>query len=342
MTRNKGYSMNTTVKIGLVIAVAVAIVAAISFAFGPQNRSDRILLSNNESVKYENFPRFLQRSFPNTDFSKADPVIQGVLSGGPAKDGIPAIDKPIFTSLGEFKRADEVQAIVIQDGDVTKVYPYNILTWHEIVNDTVDGVPIAVTFCPLCGSAVVYDRRLSVGESTFGVSGALIESNMVMYDRATESLWQQSTGEALAGDLFGARLDLHPFQLLNMGEIRTQYPNAVVLSEDTGHTRDYGRNPYSGYNESNRFAFQPSSFDERFELKEIMVVFRVGDDVAATPWLKFTDGTTKRTTISDREITIKKNNGELVIQDQDGQMYPFFFEMWFSFAVQNPEGIVVK
>jgi len=334
--------MNITIKIGLIIAFAVAIVAVISVNYGPQHRADKALLTNDNSVTYDNVPRFLQRSFPNTDFSKASPAIAGVLTGGPAKDGIPAIDEPKFTALDEFKRADDIQAIVIKDGDTTKVYPYNILTWHEIVNDTANGVPIAVTFCPLCGSAIVFDRRLSVGESTFGVSGALIESNMVMYDRKTETLWQQSTGEALAGELFEETLALQPFQLSTMGEVRAQYPRAKVLSEDTGHIRSYGRNPYSGYNENDQFIFRPSSFDERYEQKEIMAVFRVGDAVVATPWLAFADGSNKITVVADREIRIEKDNGELTITDTDGTVYPFFFEMWFSFAVQNPDGIVIE
>lgn len=334
--------MNTKIKIGLIIAVSVGIVAAISFTYGPQNRPNKNALNKNNPEVLNNVPRFLQKSFPNTDFSKADPAIEKVLTGGPAKDGIPAINEPKFTNLKEYKRADSVQAIVIKDGDITKVYPYNILTWHEIVNDTVNGVPVAITFCPLCGSAVVYDRRLEAGESTFGVSGALIESNMVMYDRKTETLWQQSTGEALAGELFGSRLELHPFQLMTMGDVRENYSNAQVLSESTGHVRNYGRNPYSGYNENDQFIFTPSSFDERFEQKEIMAVFRVGEEVVATPWLALDKNIVKEVEVGDLVLSISKNEGELLVVDQSGKEYPFFFEMWFSFSVQNPDGIVVE
>lgn len=336
--------MNMSIKLSLVIALAVTIVIALSYAYGPQNRTNQPLFSNstNENLQYENVPPFLERSFPNTDFSKRSDAIESALSGGPPKDGIPAIDNPKFVSLEEYKRSDDVQAIVIEDGDTVKVYPYNILTWHEIVNDTVNGVPIAITFCPLCGSAVVFDRRLEVGESTFGVSGGLLESNMIMYDRQTETLWQQSTGKALAGDLFGTQLELYPFQLLTMGEVKEEYPQAQLLSEDTGHTRNYARNPYSGYNENDSFFFQPSSFDERFEQKEIMAVFRVDDEVVATPWLSFSDGTTREVAVAEKTITLTRDNGELTITDESGTSYPFFFEMWFSFAVQNPEGIVVE
>ena len=332
----------TTIKIGLIVALAVAIVAAISFSYGPQNRPLKNQVTVKNPVAYENIPRFLQRSFPDTDFSKADHRIEKVLTGGPAKDGIPAIDDPKFTSLEEFDRSHDIQAIVIEDGDDIKVYPYNILTWHEIVNDSANGVPIAITFCPLCGSAIVYNREIEGVETTLGVSGALIESNMVMYDRRTETLWQQSTGEALAGELFGNRLDLYPFQLSTMGEVRSKYPRAKVLSEDTGHARNYGRNPYSGYNENDRFFFQVSSFDGSFDTKEIMAVFRVDDAVLATPWLSFADGTKRQTDVNEKQITLTKSDGELSITDGNGTEYPFFYEMWFSFAVQNPDGIVVE
>jgi len=150
------------------------------------------ILRNTTNSIDGSIPRFLIKSFPNTDWSKIDPSILKALSGGPGKDGIPAIDTPKFDALSSVKSPDTVQAIVMKSENTVKVYPYNILVWHEIVNDTVDGVPVSITFCPLCGSAIVYNRTLPDGVTTFGVSGALAESNMIMYDRATETLWQQS------------------------------------------------------------------------------------------------------------------------------------------------------
>jgi cytochrome c biogenesis protein CcdA len=151
--------------------------------------SDSFETTEGASVSGVSIPSHLLSAFPNTDWSKADPKVADALSGGPGKDGIPAIDRPDFVAIGNSQERDEVQAIVLNDGDTKKVYPYSILNWHEIVNDTVDGTPVAVTFCPLCGSAIVFDRTLPDGrESTFGVSGSLLESNMIMYDRATETL----------------------------------------------------------------------------------------------------------------------------------------------------------
>lgn len=334
--------MKISFKISLIIVFLLASVVYIYSLYEPQNSPVNDVISSTNRTEFADVPRFLQQSFPNTDFSNANPAIQEILTGGPPKDGIPAIDEPTFTSLAEYNRPDTVEAIVVEAGAGVKVYPYNILTWHEIVNDTVDGTPIAVTFCPLCGSAIVYDRRTDAGVTTFGVSGALIESNMVMYDRQTESLWQQSTGKALTGELYPTRLELYPFQLLTMGEVRERYYDAQVLSEGTGYARNYGRNPYSGYTEDDRFIFTPSSLDERYEPKEIMVVFRVGDEVVATPWLNFSDGTSRQVEIAEKTITLTKADGELEIVDESSTSYPFFFEMWFSFAVQNPDGRVIE
>lgn len=288
-------------------------------------------------------PAPLTRNFPDTDFSQADPRLEGAISGGPAKDGIPAIDSPKFVPLAEFNRPDSVQAIVLIGEQETKVYPYNILTWHEIVNDEIDGTPVAITFCPLCGSAVVYNRTLPDGTvSTFGVSGSLLESNMIMYDRATENLWQQSTGQALAGSFYPAELTRESFQLLTLGEVRSEHQKAVVLSENTGHFRDYARNPYAGYETDDNFVFNPSNLDTSFPPKTIMAVFRANDTTFATPWLKLREvGSATQTSGGITYTLTVTDNGELTITDVSGTTYPFYFEMWFSVAVQHKEELQV-
>ena len=288
-------------------------------------------------------PSALARSFGETDFSKADPKLEGAISGGPSKDGIPAIDKPEFIPLKDYKRPDDVQAIVLVGKDVIKVYPYNILTWHEIVNDEIDGTPVAITFCPLCGSAVVFNRTLPDSEvSTFGVSGSLLESNMIMYDRATENLWQQSTGKTLAGSFYPAELTHEPFQLLSLGDVRKAYPNAQVLSEDTGHSRDYARNPYAGYESDDRFVFDPSNLDTSFPPKTIMAVFRDNGTTFATPWLTLREsGALEREHDGVRYTLTVTDSGELTITNNSGATHPFYFEMWFSVAVQHSTDLVV-
>jgi cytochrome c biogenesis protein CcdA len=288
-------------------------------------------------------PPVLRESFPNTDFSHANPKLQNALSGGPPKDGIPALDEPRFVPLHEFQRPDNVQAIVLTGETETKVYPYNILVWHEIVNDTIDSTPVAVTFCPLCGSAIVYNRTLPDGTmSTFGVSGTLLESNMIMYDRETENLWQQSTGRTLAGSFHPARLQLEQFQLRTLGDVRTNHPDAVVLSENTGHRRDYSQNPYAGYEMSEQFVFAPSTLDTSFPAKEIMIIFRADDTTFAAPWGALRDvGTADVTHDSNTYRLTVSDSGELAITDDTGEAHPFYFEMWFSAAAQHGDALVV-
>jgi len=285
-------------------------------------------------------PSSLTREFENTDFSQADSSVENIISGGPGKDGIPSIDDPDFIPLSENTRPDSVQAIVMKDGDGVKVYPYNILIWHEIVNDTVNDTPVAVTFCPLCGSAIAFDRSLPNGVTTFGVSGYLIESNMVMYDRDTESLWQQSTGKALAGEYFGEQLEHVPFQLMTLGDVREKYTDALVLSEDTGYGRNYGQNPYAGYDESDNFIFPPSEQNDRYDSKEIFVVFRVDDTVAGVPWKSMQNGDSFSMEVDTTMITLEKEDSELSVTTSDGETIPFYFEMWFSFITQNDDPVV--
>lgn len=285
-------------------------------------------------------PHFLKQEM-ETDWSKADLAVGKALPGGPGKDGIPAIDDPQFEPITAFARSADIQAIVLEDGGARKVYPYNILMWHEIVNDTASNQAISVTFCPLCGSAVVYERVLNGKETTFGVSGALLESNMIMYDRETESLWQQSTGKALAGAYYPGNLTRVPFQRMTVGEAREKYPNAEILSEKTGYIRSYGKNPYSGYNESDSFIFRPSHTDERYPSKEIFVIFTVGDISVAVPWLALENDTPYKTSVSDTGITLSKRGGELTVKNSRQEDIPFYFEMWFSWAVQHQEDGVV-
>lgn len=304
----------------------------------------RILDSINKppSESGVDIPNFLRRSFPNTDWSRADPAIADALSGGPSKDDIPAINDPRFVPIASFPHPDSVQAIVIEGRSEVKAYPYNILVWHEIVNDTVDGTPVAVTFCPLCGSAIVFDRVLPDGQTTtFGVSGGLLESNMIMFDRTSETLWQQSTGQSLAGKYFGHRLPLHKFQLLTVGETKAQFPEALIQSDSTGHMRDYSRNPYAGYDKSEGFYFSPSVTDKRYPAKEIFVAFNLNGTPVAVPWRALENGQTYSHAVDGTSVTLSKTDNKLSISGPGGTDIPFYFEMWFSWAVQHKDAGVV-
>lgn len=184
-----------------------------------------------------------------TDFSRRTVPLDEILPGGPPKDGIPAIDRPRFESLGQTARwlGEREPVAVVVVGDEARTYPLQILIWHEIVNDVVAGKPVAVTYCPLCNTALAFDRRLDGAVLDFGTTGRLRYSDLVMYDRQTESWWQQATGEAIVGMYAGRRLRFIPAPVMSWRDFRDAYPEGRVLSRNTGYARPYGRNPYAGY-----------------------------------------------------------------------------------------------
>ena len=199
-------------------------------------------------------PSVWRQEWPDTDFSQSVvPDWAEIMSGGPPKDGIPAIDAPLFIPVGEETRIeDEEPVITVElDGQTPRTYPVRYLMWHEIVNDTVGGVPVAVTFCPLCNSGITFDRRVAGRVLSFGVSGKLRNSDMVMYDRETQSWWQQAMGEAIVGDLTGTQLRQVPTWMESWAEYRTRNPGALVMAEPP-HNRAYGTNPYRNYDSSRR------------------------------------------------------------------------------------------
>ena len=202
----------------------------------------------------------------NTDWSKHSIEYHDLLSGGPPQDRIPPIDQPKFVenqlAAQWLKPNDPVIALEINGG--TQAYPLQILTWHEIVNDVVGEIPVTITFCPLCNSAVVFKRNHQGITYDFGTSGLLRNSDLVMYDRQTESLWQQFTGEAIVGVMTGEQLMMIPSGLIGFEQFQAAYPAGKILSKETGYSREYGRNPYPGYDDirNNPFLFR-DPLDER-------------------------------------------------------------------------------
>lgn len=181
-----------------------------------------------------------------------------IFSGGPPPDGIPPIDSPKFESIASADNwlDDREPVIIFQESGDVRAYPLQILMWHEIVNDTVGSRPVVVTFCPLCNTALVFERPTLAGELlTFGTSGNLRNSDLVMYDRQTESWWQQFSGEAIVGDLIGTQLTFLPAAIISWADFKIQNPDGQVLSVDTGFNRSYGSNPYVGYDDINQSPF---------------------------------------------------------------------------------------
>lgn len=207
-----------------------------------------------------------------------DPLVElsAVRSGGPPPDGIPSLDRPSFETVETVTWLEPEEAVLALELDgVARAYPVRIMIWHELVNDTVAGVPVTVSYCPLCNSALAYDRRLGDRILDFGTSGRLYNSSLVMYDRQTESLWTHFDGTAVAGVLVGERLDTFPVATVSWEDFAASHPSGTVLSLDTGFTRDYGRNPYEGYDDVGTTPFlYDGPFDDRLEPKARVVVVR--------------------------------------------------------------------
>ncbi|TVR95315.1 MAG: DUF3179 domain-containing protein [Rhodospirillales bacterium] len=193
-------------------------------------------------------PQAWVREWPDTDFSKSSVDFAEILSGGPPKDGIPSIDNPRFRPAAEVDDLDAQEPVIglMIAGDA-RAYPLRILTWHEIVNDVVGGVPVAVTYCPLCNAAIVFEREVEGRVLEFGTTGKLRHSDLVMYDRETESWWQQFTGEAIVGALTGTSLTMVPARLESWERFKARAPEGQVLVPRSERFRDYGVNPYVGY-----------------------------------------------------------------------------------------------
>jgi hypothetical protein len=220
----------------------------------------------------------------NTNWNRHTIRYEEILSGGPPRDGIPSVDDPQFISPAGASvwLADNEPVIAVEFNGDARAYPLQILTWHEIVNDVVGDIPVVVTFCPLCNSAVTFDRRLEGQVYEFGTSGLLRHSDLIMYDRTTESLWQQFTGEAVVGDLAGKRLTFLPSSIVSFADFQAAYPEGVVLSRETGYDRSYGRNPYTGYDDINAtpFLFQGIPDDRLPPMARVVTVSFEEADVA--------------------------------------------------------------
>jgi hypothetical protein len=196
-----------------------------------------------------------------------------IVSGGPPPDGIPSIDSPKFISIDGGNKflgdSDKVVGINI-NGDI-RAYPLQILVWHEIVNDNVGGIPVAITYCPLCFTNQVFSRTVNNTILEFGTSGKLYNSNLVMYDRLSKSLWSQALGEGIVGKYAGIKLQKLPFDVAYWKDWKQLYPQSKVLSKDTGSARPYGADPYGDYYTSPDILFPISNRDSRLGLKEIVV-----------------------------------------------------------------------
>ena len=242
-----------------------------------------------------------------TDFGKRTVSLEEIVSGGIPKDGIPAIDDPKFVTVAAADRwlGEREPLAVVRVGGEVKAYPLQILIWHEIVNDEVGGRNVAVTFCPLCNTTLAFDRDFKGKTLDFGTTGRLRHSDLVMYDRQTESWWQQATGEGIVGEYAGEELVFLPAPLLSWKEVKSHFPKAKILSRETGHDRDYGKNPYVGYDSRRApFSFFKGKTDRRLPAMERIVALHEGKEAVAVPFGVLSKRRVARVRIGERDVVV--------------------------------------
>ncbi len=284
-----------------------------------------------------------------TDFTRSLINLDEVISGGPPKDGIPALSGPIFMPAAKETRLDPREPVLTYapDGQVARAYPIRYLMWHEIVNDTVAGTPIAVTFCPLCNSGMIFDRRVAGQTLTFGVSGLLRNSDMVMYDRQSQSWWQQAVGQGIVGHHAGAELTQLVSWMESWDAFSTAHPDGLVMQEPDWR-RNYGQNPYVSYDSSIK-PFLYSGENPPHGVEPLARVLRVGNRAwplerlrragqlsEAGVTITWTEG--QASALDSRNIGAGREVGNVRVQDANGRDVAHDIPFAFAFHAFFPDG----
>lgn len=278
-----------------------------------------------------------------------DEISRMITSGGPPPDGIPPVEKPLYISIAEASKEWKDDAIVdtlVIDGQ-PRAYVRFITVWHEIVNEIAGGKPIAITYCPLTGSTLVFSGTLADGRTTtFGTSGMLYNSNLVMYDRATKSMWPQLTGVAVRGDRKGERLaEIGGAVTTTFGRWKAAFPGGVVLSKDTGHARAYGTWPYGDYDTSSGVMFPVRSSDDRFPPKKLVVGVRANSAALAIPKDEFAARKEANIEVGGRSLVARYDVGldaVRVLDRANGGPVSAYNVMWFAWYAFNPRTEVFR
>ena len=279
------------------------------------------------------------------DLSNARVPIDSIQAGGPPRDGIPPINEPVFAPAQtiEFLEADDRVLGVVLNGQA-KAYPIPILNWHEIINDAIGGTSIAVTYCPLCGSGMVFNRQLDQQVLQFGTSGLLYNSNLLMYDQASESLWSQALAQAIAGPRAGERLSFVPARHMYWAEWRKRYPQSRVLTTKTGYARDYHRSPYGDYRARRHIPFPVGQWKRRYHPKTWVMGLALDDQYKAYPYPELAQSETPFTDqVGDQTFQIHydpKGAGTATVTDIHGQPQPALYTYWFAWAAFYPDAPV--
>ncbi len=279
-----------------------------------------------------------------TDFSITSINLARVKDGGPPRDGIPSIDEPMFVPLAEIDNLTDAEPVIgLAINGEAKAYPLRILTWHEIVNDTIGGTPVAVTYCPLCNSSIVFERTVNGNTVEFGTTGKLKDSNLIMYDRGGDNWWQQFTGEAVAGAATGYKLDLVPSRLQSFGEFKAENPDGSVLVPNNPQFRPYGNNPYVGYDLAGApFLYDGQLPDYINPMERVVIVRREGIEPLILTMNKISDAGSlniegyeltwtagQNSALDQRDISKGRDVGTVLVQ-RDGK--DIVYDVTFAFV----------
>lgn len=266
--------------------------------------------------------------------------VEEIHHGGPPRDGIPSIDDPQFVTSAEAELAPDAWVLGIERGGLAKAYPLAILNWHEVVNDRFGREPLAVTFCPLCGTGMAFRAEVHGSPRQFGVSGLLYNSDVLLYDRESESLWSQIGRQAISGPARGSTLEMLPVSHTTWADWRERHPDTLVLSEETGHQRNYAHNPYQGYEQSTRTYFPVAHRDSRYHPKERVIGIELNGVARAWPFSELAlaqiplDDQVGSTTLRV-EFDAEHRNGRVL--DVSGAEVPTVIAFWFAWAAFHPE-----
>jgi len=295
-----------------------------------------------------------RQGWGDTDFSQRSIEWNEIISGGPPKDGIPSIDDPKFQPVADETDVKPNEPVIgLAIGGDARAYPLRILMWHEIVNDTVGGEPVAVTYCPLCNSAVVFERVVKGETTTFGTTGKLRNSDLVMYDRLTESWWQQFTGKAIVGEMTGARLDILPARLESLSQFRARHPDGRILVPNNPDFRNYGRNPYAGYDSSGQpFLFRGDLPEDINPMVRVVMVRTDAPTIVALDLLRehqrieagdvaltWTAG--QASALDDSSVAGGRDVGTVAVQ-RDGADIPYDVTFAFVAHAFHPETDIIQ
>jgi len=297
-------------------------------------------------------PAQWRTEWPHTDFARHSAPFDEIMSGGPPRDGIPSIDDPEFVPVAEAELPANEPVIGLVIGGDARAYPLRILIWHEIVNDVTGGVPVAVTYCPLCNTGIVFDRRVGDRILEFGTTGKLRNSDLVMYDRATESWWQQFLGEAIVGELTGTQLTMLPSRLESFANFKARAPGGKVQVAGNHPMRAYGTNPYAGYDSA------PAPFLYHgplpVEIAPLARVVRVGDEAWSldlvrrkAPFevggLRFTWEAGQASALDSATIADGVDVGNVLVERRTADGWEdavYAVDFAFAFRAFHPEGVI--